>query len=684
MNMVYPPGNRIWITLFFIVMTLSFSPQFPDMDFMPRMLTASFYIIPFSVLAFFACSKSGFILPKSILNNWPLLSLFVFTLVILRSSSQSINPGDSLFEVLKFSLALAYLILSSVLLFKYDQPLKIVSRSVLLSHSIVLIGGIWQVYTLIQDAEKKHYVFQIDYQVSSLLSTKNSLGEFLLLALPLIIYCCVKDKGAWKQIAIINAFLCLISICLLKSFSVFVALVAAIILVSFLVVFAFKNQLMIKTGWSKNVFYGRLTLLFIILMCTLFLGINKADGFKKLEIAATYISGKTTNEGFNNNSVFERLLLWRNSVSMIKEHPLSGVGLSNWKILFPSYGYSGAAYLTDDSIKFTRPHNDFLQIFAETGIIGFLSYLTFLISILCLIIKNFFQSKDSSWLFLLSGIVIFFIVSLFGFPMERVLILIMMIVYASLAISMNAKRKEADSRQSKGILTIVVTAAILLSIFSIKVCLARVSEEIVYKKLIYQKERGNWQRMYQLVQHSSIKYFPVDYMATPVNWYAGTAYYMNGNLKEALTYYKKAEEAAPYHVQIKNDIGATYLNSGDYKTSQIYFSEALAINPRFFEAKLNRTFAVYNSGNKYGAYQMLKELYENDKWSQKYYDNMTVILNALADSVFRKSNINVKTDPAWATKFTKQYMWTLERSADSSKTNFIELLNKEVNLFSNN
>jgi hypothetical protein len=81
---------------------------------------------------------------------------------------------------------------------------------------------------------------------------------------------------------------------------------------------------------------------------------------------------------------------------------------------------------------------------------------------------------------------------------------------------------------------------------------------------------------------------------------------------------------------------------------------------------------------------MLKELYENDKWSQKYYDNMTVILNALADSVFRKSNINVKTDPAWATKFTKQYMWTLERSADSSKTNFIELLNKEVNLFSNN
>jgi O-antigen ligase len=43
----------------------------------------------------------------------------------------------------------------------------------------------------------------------------------------------------------------------------------------------------------------------------------------------------------NNNSLFERLMLWRNSLLLAKEQPLTGIGTGNWKIFYSKYGIGG-------------------------------------------------------------------------------------------------------------------------------------------------------------------------------------------------------------------------------------------------------------------------------------------------------------------------------------------------------
>ena len=65
-----------------------------------------------------------------------------------------------------------------------------------------------------------------------------------------------------------------------------------------------------------------------------------------------------------------RLDFWRDSLSIIKDHPL-GIGLRNYEKVFPVYNVSN---LSNKIIDFA--HNDYLQLLIEAGWIGFTAVLT--------------------------------------------------------------------------------------------------------------------------------------------------------------------------------------------------------------------------------------------------------------------------------------------------------------------
>ena len=72
-----------------------------------------------------------------------------------------------------------------------------------------------------------------------------------------------------------------------------------------------------------------------------------------------------------------RLSVWESSINMIKDHPVTGVGLRQFKRQYDEkYDLK--------RVKFNLPHshNNFLQIFAEAGVIGLLGFLAFNIFVL--------------------------------------------------------------------------------------------------------------------------------------------------------------------------------------------------------------------------------------------------------------------------------------------------------------
>lgn len=75
---------------------------------------------------------------------------------------------------------------------------------------------------------------------------------------------------------------------------------------------------------------------------------------------------------FSDTSNLDRKTIWQASLRMIKDRPLFGHGLSSFMGVFPRYGQD-YQYLKEGIIPYA--HNCYLQIAAETGLIGFLSFL---------------------------------------------------------------------------------------------------------------------------------------------------------------------------------------------------------------------------------------------------------------------------------------------------------------------
>jgi O-antigen ligase len=70
----------------------------------------------------------------------------------------------------------------------------------------------------------------------------------------------------------------------------------------------------------------------------------------------------------------ERLLMWQSAAEMFKDHPAFGVGLGQYKDAYQKH------YIKPEAREkyLTHSHNNFIQMLAENGIIGFIGFVTLL------------------------------------------------------------------------------------------------------------------------------------------------------------------------------------------------------------------------------------------------------------------------------------------------------------------
>ncbi|HMR46106.1 MAG TPA: O-antigen ligase family protein [Bacteroidia bacterium] len=667
--------------LFMIVLTISFSSTLPDPDHTLRLLTASVFVFPFGALILYGIYSKKITFSIFDTSFAPVFILFAVVVITGMAWNKSLSSNDGLFEFIKWTLLLFYLLAFSILSKLVADPMKMVSRTVVLLVYIIQLFGVWQLIGMWNYAHEHKEVFEVSYRLTSLLSNKNSFAEMIALCMPLQVMCIIAESNRWKKAAIVSLVLSLIYLILLKSSSVFVALVLVMIVLSLLTYSKIRNTIAIKFKVRPE----RINLVTIAALFSSIVGLilvfNKIDGFRKAEIAVSYLKGNTTDVKFNANSVFERMMLWRNSGKLIAENFWTGCGLANWKLLAPKYGFTGANYLTTDNIKFTRPHNDYLQMFAETGIGGFISYVLLLGWGIFMSIKQYLTNKTKENLVLLAGLVTFTIVSFFGFPMEKMLLMVILMTYFSLLIFY--KMKESKKHSQSKLVPVALVGFMFFAIYSTNVTAARLNAELQYQQLLAAKEKNKWPIAYRIAKSMDETYFPIDYNATPIAWYKGAAAFMNSQPKEALSYYEEAIALAPYHVQILNDIGAVYMNTGDNNTANNYFNKALEINPRFPDAKFNQAIAVFNKGNKLGAYNLFREVRALHP-PAKYADYMIVVIQHVGDSIFRSVGFDPNVNPVWKVKYTGTNLWYYESIAMKQNKSFVQVIRHEIDSIKNN
>ena len=107
---------------------------------------------------------------------------------------------------------------------------------------------------------------------------------------------------------------------------------------------------------------------------------------------------------YENQSNFERILMWQSATNMFLEHPFLGVGIGNY---YDEYIHHYRSPLSRETQG--HPHNVFLFILSESGIFGGFSFLILYFYLFYHSIKTYLKSHSISSIAYLGCLIAFFI-----------------------------------------------------------------------------------------------------------------------------------------------------------------------------------------------------------------------------------------------------------------------------------
>ncbi len=202
---------------------------------------------------------------------------------------------------------------------------------------------------------------------------RNFFAEFLVCTLPfsVLLLTRLKDKTSVFLISFSLAF----NVTTLLMAGMRSALLAMLLILPILIAIVWRTrQQVVSTGW-RALHVVALGLVMITTVAALgSLKTNNPDIIKvtgrtsAIERAVVRVARLGTMDEYTHQSFSVRAVMWKATVRMIAAHPWAGIGAGAWEVQDPLYQEADSPIETD-----YYPHNEFLQLAAEYGILGWLS-----------------------------------------------------------------------------------------------------------------------------------------------------------------------------------------------------------------------------------------------------------------------------------------------------------------------
>jgi tetratricopeptide (TPR) repeat protein len=352
---------------------------------------------------------------------------------------------------------------------------------------------------------------------------------------------------------------------------------------------------------------------------------------------------------FNTDSVIERISMWENTNQIIQKNYLFGIGAGNWQIHFSE---NGLDKFPDPAVRngittFQRPHNDFLWVFSETGIIGFLAYIAIFSVLIYYLIRLFKNSENikSIWLYsaLIASISGYLFIALTDFPFER--IEHQLLLFLLFAIIFSEYYSKFIFSANNKLPLFKLKYIVLLFIISISISFVVSSNRYqgeLHNHLLYEAHKSlNWNAMIEEADKSQNNFYKIDPTSVPIYWYKAVAEFSLGNNLQAKLDFEKAYKIAPYNIHVLNNLATCYANLGQTNKAIEYFNKALSISSNFEESILNLSGLYYNIHDFKNAYLTILKCNVNStdpKYIKFLYPILTEKVNIMLDN--EKNNFN--------------------------------------------
>ena len=357
-------------TLFFFTPLLLW-PQTSEVFEFPKMLFVYGVTILITTVQILDWIKSK----KITIRRTPLdIPILLFILVQILSTIFSIDPHTSLWGYYSrfhggLASTISYILLFYIFISSSPKDGKS-KKTYVLSYlnTIVLSTGLISTYAVLEHfgIDKTLWVQDVQSRVFSTLGQPNWLSAYLVAILPLPILLFLKNK---KPAHLLLSLLIITSIIFTKSQSGIATLLIVLVLIT---IYKVKSK-------------GKLLLSLAILLATFLIlkpqSLNSLNQINPFHSTTKELVLKDLDARGNggSDSMTIRRVVWQGALTLGKKHPILGTGPETFAY---SYYWERPAehnLLSEWDFLYNKAHNEYLNFFANTGLLGIGSYLLLII-----------------------------------------------------------------------------------------------------------------------------------------------------------------------------------------------------------------------------------------------------------------------------------------------------------------
>lgn len=406
--------NLLISSIYIIVLFLSASSYF-KIEILDSIRRTFVVILPsiISLLILFDNRKNIKVLFK---NKIPLVLYFLTLLWFFLTILFGIRIGiESLKGFIHFAVLITFLLILFNCEFTNEEKRKI-KKHIFISFSIVMILGILQyVFKYNLNTYNNAKYPGIFGRINSTFFIATLLDKYIVMMFPIITYELLKDKdNKFYKILLILSMLGITF-----TFSRSGQLIYLVMSFIFFVITLFKKQfknsvlmvvlicIMILIPGAKYSVQSALDYAYETVHMPKILQIDFVDilsSHEEKELVKDVEAGKCADDdcvGDEEGSKFFRDYYKSVGMQFLKEYPVFGIGTGNYYYLYANQ--NAKDYLNDDSVisdeyPYMYPHSGYVQLLAETGYIGFILFICYLLSFAIIKLK---QNKDNLNLYVL-------------------------------------------------------------------------------------------------------------------------------------------------------------------------------------------------------------------------------------------------------------------------------------------
>ena len=582
-----------WLTWFAMaavaVATLAFDRDLADISNLPRLFCWALALGGVYWLWGWARRPQGY-KPLPI-ERKPLRGNSIFSILFLLwqfvSVLWAVNRAEALFAASRW--LLAALTVAVVCRCVARRPARAV---VWLSRVSAVVAVVALVPAVVQALSLPDFSWNNRYAVASLFTHK---GTFAMLLVLLAVFPAMRltlrlRRGRWVYVVL------LIVLGLAEAFLLSRAVVLSVVAGVAVAGITKKYKLKTQKGGS------RLWVVAVLLGCALVGG--------AAWVAQGPVEPVGEQEGVRSSvSLCERRGLWRMTLRMVGERPVTGCGAGNWKVCHPKASVGEVFSMDVLDFHFMRPHNEYLNIFAETGVVGLMLFMLVAAGFLKLLIGS--NSGHSSYrgceLVGLAALVAVAVFAFFDFPFDRAELLLWVSVVAGgvAGILTHSSVSKADSSPNLGELwlpRLLLVGAVVLYGFLWH-------GERCYHPMMGGVRTMQWGQVERLAHRAQVPLLGSSCLAPdgmPYAYYEAMA--REYRHRPALATFRKALHDSPYDKQVMNDV-ARLLYTEQHQTDSAIalLREAIRISPAYSRSYFNLAQIYLHEGRPAEAREVLEQ-----------------------------------------------------------------------------